>query len=168
MKFIEKTLATIASAAAFVATAGVILMMVHICADVAWRSVTGGRLPATVEIVSKYYMVMIAFLPLGWTELRREMIKVDVLDPLLTGRLDVISTALINLLSCGVYAGLTYTTWAIALREMSNGSFIMALNTPVAVWPGYFMLPFGFAIAAMATAVRLALDLRSHGMADER
>jgi TRAP-type C4-dicarboxylate transport system permease small subunit len=160
MRFLENIVRWLTSVGAFVAVTGTLLMMMHISADVIWRALSGARLPATVEIVSKYYMVILAFLPLGWTELRRGMITVDLLDPILrASRVRPINDFLINVVSVLVYAGLTYTTWHIAVKEFESGSFVMALNTPVPVWPGYFMLPFGFALAAVTILLRSHFDL---------
>ena len=67
-------------AIAILAGAGVLVMMVHICGDVVLRTLTGRPLPATVEIVSRYYMLIVAFLPLAWVERQDGMISVEFID----------------------------------------------------------------------------------------
>jgi TRAP-type C4-dicarboxylate transport system permease small subunit len=168
MTVLKQLLHAVSALAALVAICGIMTMMLHISADVLWRSLMGSRLPATVEVVSKYYMVMIAFLPLGWTELRREMIKVDLLDSVLRGPVEPFNLGLINLISLGVYCGLAWSTWGIAMKEMASRSFIMALNTPIPVWPTYFLLPLGFGIAAIMVLLRLMLDLQKEDPSNER
>jgi TRAP-type C4-dicarboxylate transport system permease small subunit len=69
---------------ALVGAIGVLLMMLHVGADIASRNIFGRPIPATNEIVSRYYMVLIAFLPLAWVEQRRRsMVSVEVLDSVL-------------------------------------------------------------------------------------
>jgi len=72
---------------AFVGAVGVILMMVHVCADIVARTITGASLPATVEIVSYYYMVLVAFLPLAWVERRGGMISVELIEFMMSPRI---------------------------------------------------------------------------------
>ncbi len=61
---------------AAIAAAGALVMMLHICAEVVSRNLFGAPIPATVEIVSQYYMVVPAFLPLALLERRRGMVSV--------------------------------------------------------------------------------------------
>src|SRR5690606_40657440 len=70
---------------ALVGALGVIAMLLHVTADVISRQLFQRPVPATVEIVSRYYMVLISFLPLAWTERRNEMITVDILSGLFRG-----------------------------------------------------------------------------------
>ena len=67
----------------FVAALFVIVMMLHVCADVFSRLVLGRSLHGTIEIVSAYYMVGVIFLPL--IEVTREDGHISV--ELLTRRL---------------------------------------------------------------------------------
>jgi TRAP-type C4-dicarboxylate transport system permease small subunit len=139
---------------ALVGATGVLLMMLHVGADVATRNIFGRPIPATNEIVSRYYMVLIAFLPLAWVEQRRGMVSVEVIDGVLgpTGRR--ISDLLVALFACVVYVVLVYTTWGIAIRSFRTGSSVIVLNFLLPVWPTYFLPPVGFALAAAITAVR--------------
>ncbi|GEO84764.1 MULTISPECIES: TRAP transporter small permease [Alphaproteobacteria] len=139
---------------ALLASIGIIAMMIHVCADVIWRTVSGRPLPATVEIVSRYYMVFVAFLPLAWVEQRRAMISVEIAEGFMTTPVRVFSDIAVALFSCAVYAVMTWTTWEMALKNYATGTFVMALNQQVPVWPSYFLPPFGFGLAAFATALR--------------
>ena len=118
------------------------------------RQFSHSPVPATVEIVSYYYMVLIAFLPLAWAERRGEMISIEIFAPLMTGRIGRINEIFVALVTAGVYAVLTYTTWLVAMREFSARSFVISLSVVIPVWPGYFVLPIGFALAALVTLYR--------------
>ena len=139
---------------ALIGALGVVAMMLHVSADVALRAVTGAPLPATIEVVSRYHMVLVAFLPLAWVERRRGMVSVELTDWALGPRLTRASDILVALFAAAVYGVMTWTTWATALSEWRSGTFVIALTMPVAVWPSYFLPPAGFALAAAATLVR--------------
>lgn len=139
---------------ALLASIGILAMMIHVCADVFWRTVSGRPLPATVEIVSRYYMVFVAFLPLAWVEQRRTMISVEITEGFMSVPVKIISDIAVALFCCAVYAVMSWTTWETALKNYATGTFVMALNQQVPVWPSYFLPPFGFGLAAVATFIR--------------
>ncbi len=140
---------------AFVAAIGVVLMMVHVCADVISRLITGASLPATVEMVSYYYMVLVAFLPLAWVERRGGMISVELAEVIMSERIRRISDATVAILALGIYAIMAYASWLTAIRNYNTGTFVVALQTKIITWPGYFLPPAGFALAALIVSVRL-------------
>lgn len=141
---------------ALLGSIGLIAMMLHVGLDVLLRAVVGRPIPATVEIVSRYYMVLIAFLPLAWVERRQAMVSVEVFETLMPAWMLRLSDVLVALLSCCLYAVLAYVTWKTALSNLSTRSFVLTLNIAVPVWPSHFLPPVGFSLAALATAVRVA------------
>ncbi|MFC7704407.1 TRAP transporter small permease [Plastorhodobacter daqingensis] len=139
---------------ATLASLGVLVMMVHVCADVIWRQISGGPLPATVEIVSRYYMVLVAFLPLAWVERRGGMVRVELIDGFLSRRMILLSDVMAALLAAAVYFGLSYASWGIAMRNYNTGTFVTALQYAVPVWPTYFLAPLGFLLAGLVVMLR--------------
>ncbi|MFD1913735.1 TRAP transporter small permease [Halodurantibacterium flavum] len=154
MEQIRRAVDALMSVLATLAAVGVLAMMVHVCADVIWRQVSGGPLPATVEIVSRYYMVLVAFLPLAWVERRGGMVSVELLEGFMPQGLIRISDVVVALIAVVVYAGLAYASWGIALRNYNTGTFVTALQYAVPVWPTYFLAPLGFALAAVIVLLR--------------
>lgn len=156
-----KALAALTSRAmtltAALAAIGALVMMVHICAEVISRNLFGAPIPATVEIVSQYYMVLLAFLPIVWLERRGGMVSVEVLDFLMTPAMLRWSDVLVSLVSAVIYAGLAYTTWLVALKNYATGTFVMALEVIVPTWPTYFLPPLGFALAVLVTLLRAVM-----------
>lgn len=140
---------------AFVGAVGVILMMVHVCADIVARTITGASLPATVEIVSYYYMVLVAFLPLAWVERRGGMISVELIEFMMSPRMMKISDAMVAALGTVIYAVMAYATWITAVKNYVTGTFVVALQVKIITWPGYFLPSIGFALAAGILVVRL-------------
>lgn len=157
---------------ALLGTLGILLMVVHVTLDVVLRSTLSVSIPATVELVTRYYLITLALLPLGWVEWRREMIAVEALEGVMGQRLVRFSDVLVSLLSAVVYAVLAIATWGKAMEQYAIGSYAMSLNFPMPVWPTYFVLPIAFALAAAVCVVRVPFLARgaAHSSAapDER
>ncbi len=155
-------------APAAIAAAGALVMVLHICAEVVSRNLFGAPIPATVEIVSQYYMVVLAFLPLAWLERRRGMVSVEATDFLLTPAMRRWSDVVIALVSAVIYAGLAYTTWLVALKNFASGTFVTALDVAVPTWPTYFLPPLGFGLAVLVTLARALAIAGGAGATDGR
>lgn len=140
---------------ALLGTLGILLMVIHITLDVLLRATLSVSIPATVELVTRYYLITLALLPLGWVEWRRQMIAVEALEGLMKPWLVRLSDVLVSLLSAAVYGVLAVTTWGKAMEQYDIGSYVMSLNFPMPVWPTYFVLPAAFALAAVVCVVRL-------------
>lgn len=140
---------------ALLGTLGILLMVVHVTLDVVLRSTLSVSIPATVELVTRYYLITLALLPLSWVEWRREMISVEALEGMMGQRLVRFSDVLVSLLSAVVYAVLAIATWGKAMEQYAIGSYVMSLNFPMPVWPTYFVLPLAFALATLVCVARL-------------
>jgi TRAP-type C4-dicarboxylate transport system permease small subunit len=151
---LDRLVVRVTDGLALLGAVGVVAMLVHITAYVILRNLAAAPVTATVEIVSYYYMVAIAFLPVAWAERRGDMISVEIFAHLLTGRVGRINDAFVGILTGGVYLMLTYTTWIVAMREFSARSFVISLNVAIPVWPSFFILPVAFALAALVSIYR--------------
>jgi len=151
---LDRLVVRVTDGLALLGAVGVVAMLVHITAYVILRQFLHSPVPATVEIVSYYYMILITFLPLAWAERRGEMISIEIFASLMTGRIGRINEIFVALVTSGVYVVLTYTTWMVAMREFSARSFVISLSVAIPVWPSYFVLPVGFALAAVVTLYR--------------
>ncbi len=145
---------------------GVLAMMVHICADIVGRTLFGVSIPATLEMVTRYYMLMLVLLPLAWVEKNRGMIAVEVFAGMFGKLGDRILDAFVSLACAGVYCVLSVSTWQKAMEQFNIGSYIIALDTQIYVWPGYFTLPFGFGMAAFVCMLRLLLMFSNASSSD--
>ncbi|AZT82557.1 TRAP transporter small permease [Marinobacter sp. NP-4(2019)] len=138
---------------------GILAMMVHICADVIARTVFEVSVPATLEMVTRYYMLMLVLLPLAWVESKRLMIVVEAFSSVF-GKLGLRVVDVLVAIACiGVYSVLAVSTWDKAMEQFDVGAYIVALDTQIIVWPGYFALPFGFGLAALVCLARIPLLL---------
>jgi TRAP-type C4-dicarboxylate transport system permease small subunit len=129
-------------------------LLVHVAADVALRSLRGTPIPATYEIVTNYYMVALAFLPLAWVERQGGMVRIDVIHGLLPRPVQRVSERAVTLVSALVYAVLAWVTLRTALTNTGNGSFIMTNGVRVITWPAYWLPPVGLALAALVSGLR--------------
>ncbi len=141
---------------------GVVVMMLHVGADIVLRTLFDAPLPATIEVVSRYYMVLVAFLPLAWVERNNGMIAVGLIEGMLPKLARRVSDIMVAMLAAAIYAVMAYTTWLVALDNYDSLSFIVVLNSEVPVWPTYFLPPLGFALAMLATLLRAVLFACGH------
>ena len=137
----------------FVGGAAVVLMMLHVTLDVVLLNLFRVSMNTTPEIVARYYMVAVAFLPLGWLTLRNQMISVELLDFVLPKRVRGYLDVLIALTGTLIYGMLTYATWFKALREMRSGSFVELVRFQMPIWHSHFLVPIGFGLATLACAL---------------
>lgn len=151
---LDRLVNQVTSGMALLGAVGVLAMLVHITAYVIMRNLASAPVPATVEIVSHYYMVAIAFLPIAWAERRGDMISVEIFGSLLAGRIGRINSIFVAVVTFGAYVALTYTTWIVAMREFSARSYVISLSVAIPVWPTYFILPVAFALAALVALYR--------------
>ena len=135
------------------------LMMLHITADVAGKFLLNAPIPATITIVSNYYMVVLAFIPLAFAESRRGHISVEVVTELMPERVQHHLYSWIYLISATVFAALTVRTWQEAQVNHETGTFIMEQSTKLITWPSYYILPVGCALMTVVVIYRFAIYL---------
>ncbi|MGZ9810121.1 TRAP transporter small permease [Pseudoroseicyclus sp. H15] len=153
MQALAKLALWISRVLAYVGAVAVVAMMLHICLDVALRNLFNIAMNTTPEIVARYYMTGIAFLPLAWLELRRQMISVELLDFALSDRMRHASDAVVMLVAAGTYALLAWSTWPKALKETRTGSFVELVSIQMPVWHSYYIPAIGFTVASAACLI---------------
>lgn len=152
---LDKIVTAIASGLALVGAIGVVAMLLHITGYVVLRLFLSSPIPATVEIVSYYYMLAVAFLPIAWAERRGDMIAIEVFADFFQGTVGTVVDFFVAVVTAAVYFILTWTTWLAAMREFEAGSFVISLSHIIPTLPGYFALPVGFALAFLVALYRL-------------
>ena len=154
MNFALKAADRLAQGLALIAGLAVVAMLIHVALDVGTRNLAGRPIPATNEIVSRYYMVAIAFLPLAWVERRDAMVKVELTDALTSDRIGRWNDAIVALIAVVIYAGLSWVAWGEALDSAAKRTFVDVLGYRIATWPTFFLPAVGFAAAALAAGLR--------------
>lgn len=150
-------LVTLAALAAkilgYIGALAVVAMMLHICLDVILRNAFRISLDTVPEIVARYYMTALAFLPLAWLEIRRDMISVELLDFALSGRTRRVSDALVMLVAAVIYTLLAWTNWDKALSETRVGTLVEIATYKMPVWHSFYFSAVGFTLAAAISAI---------------
>lgn len=133
----------------YVAALAVVAMMLHICLDVFLRNIFRISLNTVPEIVARYYMTALAFLPLAWLEIRRDMISVELLDFALSPNAKRISDLLVIVVAALVYGLLAWTNWGKALSETRTGTLVEIASYKMPVWHSFYLPAIGFTVAAI-------------------
>jgi TRAP-type C4-dicarboxylate transport system permease small subunit len=140
---------------AFIGAMATVLLMLHVATDIALRNLFNAPVPATFIIVTNYYMPALAFLPLAWLEKSGGMIQVELINGALSPTIMRVSDLLVAVISAVLYGILALVTWRTAMSNTALGSFILSNQTPIPIWPAYWLPPLGFGLAAMAAMLRV-------------
>ncbi len=141
--------------AMIVAGIAVVLMMLHVSLDVLTRPFLSRPLPGTTLIVSDYYMVACAFLPLAYAQAIDGHISMDAAAHLAPPRAQRHMAGVALLIAVVVFALLTWTASLDALTKWRVNSFSVEFGTRIPTWPSYFLLPAGCALMTLISALRL-------------
>ncbi len=137
---------------------GVVLigvMVLHVTAEVIARSLFRAPIPATIEIATYYYMIAVAFVPLGYVQWRREHIEAEAIADFVPVRLRKAAAFLGMLASIGICLALVYGSVLAAMRQTQVGAAMWTTVGQLPVWPGRWMLPLGFGAMAVVMIYQL-------------
>ena len=137
----------------YIGAIAVVAMMAHICVDVALRNTIRLSLDTVPEIVARYYMTALAFLPLAWLEIRRDMISVELQDFALSPASRRVPDAAVMACAAVIYGLLAWTNWDKALSEARVGTLVEIATYKMPVWHSFFFAPIGFSLAAIISAI---------------
>ncbi|MCA0922581.1 TRAP transporter small permease [Pseudooceanicola nanhaiensis] len=138
----------------------VLAMMLQVVIDVAMRKFLGAGFPATADIVSRYYMVSVSFLPLAMTEVGRRHISATIFTDALRGPARSAVQFLGIGLSLAAFALLLYGTTLEALKQTAKGAYVEAGILNVPTWPSYWILPVSFTLMEIMLLLRFVEFLR--------
>lgn len=142
MRALLRILDGISSALLAIGCVAILAMMIQVMVDVVLRNVFKLSVPGTEEIVSAYYMVAVAFLPLAFVQRERGHVMIELFTQNLPPRVNAVLDGIV-FLACGIglaiftYAG---TVKAIAMTEQSE---ILIGTIDVTVWPSRWFLAAG-------------------------
>lgn len=154
-----RVLGRVVDVATFFGAAMVVLMMVHISVDVAAKYLFQTPLPGTITVVSNYYMVLVAFLPLAFAERRNGHIAVEVLTTHFPPRVQRVLGIFSMLFCAAVFGALTWQSWVEAGRAMAVGAFEIEFDQKLLTWPARYLLPLGAGLMTVALLAKTLLAL---------
>lgn len=157
MEIIGRLLDRLINLIMWIGMLAVALMMLQITIDVAGKYLFNVPIPATISLVSHYYMVFIAFLPLAFVEKRNGHISVEVLTELFPMRTQRHIGSWTYLVSVAVFGALTYRSWQVASGARITGTFMEEYGMKIITWPSYYLLPLGTGLMTVVLLYRFML-----------
>lgn len=155
MKPIGKLISWLVAGASGIAGIMVLLLVSHVTIDVLMRFMFSTPLDATILYVSAFYMVAIAFLPLGLVEEKDSHIAVELLAEKLPNSVQTVLAFAALLLTTVVMAAVAVRTGQEAMSKYAAGAYSIEASGKVIIWPTYFVLPVGFGLMALVAAWKL-------------
>lgn len=147
----------------------VLLLILHVSADVIMRGLFNAPIKGTIELVSYFYMIGITFLPLALVERRDAHISVEVLTELMPKRVVHVLIMLATFLAIVFLAMLCWRSLLEAISNYRRGSaLIIGGGEQLPVWPSYFLLPLGFGVAALVSLYKLICMLTGRPFTPEQ
>lgn len=141
------------------AALALVAMMVHINLDVLSGLLFNSPIPLTSAIVTEYYMIAVALLPLASGEYRNVHTSVDLLVNRLPAGPRAALDVAVRVLCVVGYFLLAGQAWQQALEKYASNAYLLEQTSRIVVWPAYFLIPIGFAAIAALIAVKLACRL---------
>jgi len=139
-------------------TAG-FLMMMHVAVDVTGRTVFNHPFSGTTEVVSAWYMVACAYLPLAWITRHDNHIVAGVFQQIGTKRFAYYLECAVKVFMLVYMAVFTWQTYLRAVQQTRAGEVWEAAGGFIPVWPSRWMLPVTGALMALYLIIRIARDL---------
>ena len=152
MKPVGRVISWINSAASGLAGVLVLCMVAHVSADVTMRYVFEKPMDL---YVSAFYMIAIAFLPLGLVEQKDSHIAVELLVEKFPQKIQTVLLFIAMLITVVVTAAVTLRTGQEAYAKYLTGAFSIESGGKVITWPTYLSLPVGFGMMSIVSAWKL-------------
>lgn len=155
MYMIGRVLSFLAKSSSLIGAICVILMMLHVTADVVGRYVFNAPLPGTIVMVANYYMIVLVFIALGVAEEKRSHISVEFLTDLMPQRVQTGFSVFASALTVGVVVVLMISGWTEAVKKTNIGATMEQGSQRIEIWQSYWMVPLGAALMALIAAYRV-------------
>ena len=157
--WIGRVLSFLSSSASAIGALCVVLMMLHVTADVLGRFLFNAPLTGTIVIVAHFYMVILVFIALGVAEEKRAHISVEIVSDLLPrpaqSGLSVIAGALtVAVISLVMIGGYTE-----ALTQTRRGASMEQGTALISTWQGYWAVPIGAGLMIAIAGYRVVTTI---------
>lgn len=153
MNAAERALDLLSRSLMVLAALAILGMMLQVVVDVALRNIWHSTLPGTEEVVSAYYMIACAFLPLAWVQRERGHVVIELFTSWMPKRATSLLDGVVGLaVACGLLI-FTHATFGKALAMTEDGE-IMIGTIDVTVWPSRWMLPVSLGAMALCLIIQ--------------
>ncbi len=155
MKALDRLAALVARATAGLAAFAVLVMCIHVAAGILTRAIFGVSLTGTVEIVSYYWMVIIAFAPWAFAQWTREHIAVDVLATVLPPRERIGLQFAANIVTLAIICLIAWAMIDMAMSATGLGELVESGTVDIPVWPARWIAVAGVAGMIVVLAAQI-------------
>lgn len=159
MKPIETIVDKLSSLAAFIAGAAMILMMLQVSADVAFKYLFNYPIEGTLEAVSSYYMAAMVFLPLGAVTRDGDHLEVELFTQNISLRKLAFFQAFGCLLGAGYVAVMMVESFDDAVYATSIGEVWETATWYMPIWPSRWCVPVSCFLMLAYLCIYLADNL---------
>jgi len=136
----------------FIGGAGMLIMMLQVCADAAMRTLLNSSVPGTLEIVSFYYMVAVVFLPLAYIQLHRGHVIIELFTAGLGPRATSFLDGVVYLFATFAMAYFTMAAFLKAVAMTNLGEFVLGVIL-VFTWPARWLVVAGTGLMSIVYAL---------------
>lgn len=143
-----------------VASAVMLLMMLHIVADVAGRMIFNNPIDGTTEIVSGYYMVAVIFFPLAYVSHNDGHIMVELFTRNLPERRIAGLEAVVGVICFAFVVWFTWESIVSAWIGTERNEQWETSKGLVTIWPSRWFVPLGLALMGIYMVIRFVDDFR--------
>lgn len=152
----RKLMHVAAPAGLAISQAVLVLMAVHIVADVGARYFLGRPLDGTTEIVSRYYMVALIFLPLAYVQATGRHVEASFFADALPDKAKAALGCLTSVLMLAFAVLLAWQAGIEAARSTAISEKLQTASYFLLTWPGRWIPVLGMALVALQSLVDLA------------
>ena len=135
------------------------LMMLHVSADVTGRSFFGRPLEGTTEIVSAYYMVIVAYLPWAYLARNDTHISVDILTQLMPVKVAFWLDIAVKILVVVYLSLFIYQTGSQAIGQTRIHEVWQAGTIFIPVWPSRWIPPIAGGLMVLYLVLNIVDDV---------
>ena len=160
MRLLIKLAEVMANSFAYMATAVIVVLTLHVCFDVGSRYIFNLPLPGTTEMVAKYYMVGVVFLPLAYCQIHRQHFHAALFEAYLPRWLIKRVDGVHDLVMC-LMAGLyTYCSGLAAYDATMIGERVQTAFYPLLTWPSRWLVPIGAGALCVVAFLQFIVSFR--------
>lgn len=160
MRGFERAVRKLGEGMAVVGGIAMVVMMLHIVADVATKFLFNDPIDGTTEVVAAYYMVAVVFLPVACVTFAEGHLIVELFTSWMTGRRLSLLNGFAGLVTLAYLLFLVTYTGAEAVRRTLEGEAWETSVDLVAVWPSRWLLPIGLAAMLLYVLIETIGNLR--------
>ena len=137
-----------------------LVMMVHIVADVVARLVFNHPFNGTMEIVAGYDMVAVIFFPLAYVTHFEGHIKVELFTRGLSPHASAVLDVIVGVVCLVMLAWFTWQSALSAYISYMSDEQLETAASLVTIWPSRLAIPIGLFLMAVYMVCRLIDDIR--------